>query len=81
MPIATVPGEPRGVEAHNRANLAGAQPSNELLKSGPGNRTARRATEVIVDHFDVAKSMAASLINKLVLTPLALAMDLHLGRR
>lgn len=81
MPIAAVPGEPRGIEAQNRANLAGAQPSNQLLKSRPGNGTARRATEVIVDHFDVAKSMPASLINKLILTPLALEMDLHLGLR
>src|SRR5207344_2283701 len=34
MPIAAIPGEPRGVEAKNGANLAGAQPSDELLKSG-----------------------------------------------
>src|SRR5438874_11162944 len=59
MPIAAVPGEPRGIEAKNGANLAGAQPSDELLKSGPGDGAARRATEVVVDDFDVAKSASA----------------------
>jgi len=81
MPIAAVPGEPRGVEAKNGANLAGAQPSDELLKSGPGDGAARRATEVVVDDFDVAKSASAGLVNELILTPLALQVDLHLGLR
>src|SRR5437763_1581888 len=78
MPIAAVPGEPRGVEAKNGANLAGAQPR---LKSGPGDGAARRATEVVVDDFDVAKSASAGLVNELILTPLALQVDLHLGLR
>jgi hypothetical protein len=81
MPIAAVPGEPRGVEAENGANLAGAQPSDELLKPRPGDGAARRATEVVVDDFDVPKSAAAGLINELILTPLALEVDLHLGLR
>jgi hypothetical protein len=81
MPIATIPGEPRGVEAKNGANLAGAQPSDEPVKSGPGDGAARGATEVIVDHFDVAKSASASLVNELILTPLALQVDLNLGLR
>src|SRR4051812_33453885 len=81
MPIAAVPGEPRGVKAKNGANLAGAQPSDGLLKSGPGDGAARRATEVVVDDFDVAKSASAGLVNELILTPLALQVDLHLGLR
>ena len=81
VPIAAVPGEPRGVEAQNGANLAGAQPRDELLKPRPGNGAARRATEIVIDDFDVAKSASAGLINELILTPLALEVDLHLGLR
>jgi hypothetical protein len=81
MPLAAVPGEPRGVEAQNGANLASAQPSHELLKPRPGDGAARRTTEIVIDDLDVAKSASASLVNELILTPLALAVDLHLGLR
>jgi hypothetical protein len=79
MPIAAVPGEPRGVKAQNGADLAGAQPGNQLVESRSGNDAARRATEVIIDDFDIAKSTAASLINQLILTSLALEVGLAPG--
>jgi len=81
MPVAAVPGEPGGVEAENRADLTGAQPSDELLKSRPGDRPARGAAQIVVDHFDVPKAPSPGLIHEFILSALALQVDLDLGLR
>ena len=81
MPIATVPGEPGGVETQDRADLAGAQPRDEFFKPRPGDGAACRATEVVVNDFDIAEATPAGLVDKFILTPLALEMDLDLSLR
>ena len=79
MPVAPVPREAGGVETQNGPDVAGAKPSNELLEPRPSDRAAGRATKVVVDNLNVAKSSASSLVDKLVLTPLTLEVDLNLG--
>jgi len=79
MPVASVPREAGGVKTQNRPDIAGAEPSNQLLKPRPGDCSAGRASKVVVDDFNVAKSSASRLVDELVLTPLTLEVNLYLG--
>jgi hypothetical protein len=81
VPVPTVPGQTRGVKTQHGSHVAGTEPCDELLKSWSGYCAARRATKVIVDDFDLPKSMSSGLVDKLVLAPLTLEVDLHLELR
>ena len=81
MPVPAIAGETGGIEAKHGADLAGAKPGNELLEARARHGAAGRTAEVVVDDLDIAKSVAASFVNKVVLAALALEMNLHLGRR
>jgi hypothetical protein len=78
MPVPAVAGEAGGVEAKHSADLAGAEPGDELLEARARYGAAGRTAEVVVDDLDIAKSTAASFINKVILAALALEMDLDL---
>jgi hypothetical protein len=79
MPVSAIAGEAGGVEAKHGADLAGAEPGDELLEARACYGAAGRTAEVVVDDLDIAKSVAASFVNKVILAALALEMDLHLG--
>ena len=78
MPVPAIPGETGGVKAQHGADLAGAKPGDELLEAWARYGSARGSTEVIINDLDSAESVAAGLINKVILAPLALEMDLYL---
>src|SRR3954447_3533401 len=79
MPVPTVAGETRRVEAQDGAHLTGAEARDKPLKAGARHGSAGRSAEVVVNDLDVAKTPAAGLLDKIVLATLALPMDLHLG--
>jgi hypothetical protein len=51
----------------------------EPLKTRSGYRSAGRATEVVVNHFDLAEPLTPCLLNQFVLSALALEIHLDLG--
>ncbi len=72
MPVATVAGEPRRVEAQYGPDLPGTEPRHQPLEAGPRHHPAGGAAEVIIDHLDVAEAAAPRDIDELVPAPLAL---------
>ena len=79
MPVPAVAGQPRGIEAQHRADLARAERGHELLEPGPGDHAARRAAEIVVYYFDRSEAAASGDVDQLVLTPPPLGVDLDLG--
>src|SRR4051812_9145880 len=80
MPIATVAGEPRGIEAQHGTNLAGAQPRDEPFEAWSRRRTAGGTAEIVVDHFDVAETPLPGDFDEIVLPPLAFEVVVNLCR-
>jgi hypothetical protein len=81
MPVPAVAGETEGIEAKYGADLAGAKAGDELLEPRTRHGSVGRTIQVVVDDFDITKSVAAGFINEIILTALALEMDLHLRLR
>ena len=81
MPVPSVTGEAGGIEAKHSADLASAQPGNELLEARARHGSARGAAQIVVDDLNIAKSPPAGFIDEVVLAALALEMDLHLRLR
>ena len=81
MPVPAVAGQPRCVEAQHSANLARAERGDELLEAGPGDHSARRAAEIVVDHLDRLEATASGNVDQLVLAPPTLGVSLDLGLR
>lgn len=81
MPVPAVAGETGGIEAKHSADLAGAEPRDELLEARARHGSARGAAEIVVDHLDIAKPPPSGFIDEVVLAALALEMDLHLRLR
>ena len=79
VPIPTVPGQAGCVEAEDGSHIARAEPRDELLESRSGHRAACRAAKVVVDDLHFPKSASSGLVDKVVLPPLALKVDLDLG--
>ena len=79
MPVPAVAGETGGVEAQDGADLTGAEAGDEPLEAGAGHGSAGGSAEIVVYDLDIAKSPAASVLDKIVLAALALAIDLDLG--
>ena len=79
MPVAAVAGEPGGVDAQHGPDVPGAQPGHQPLKAGPRHHPTGGAAEIVIDHFDFAKTLAPSDLDELVLAPLALEVVLDLG--
>src|SRR5690349_12916509 len=78
MPVSAVAGETGCVKAKHGADLACAQPADELLEARARHGAAGGATEIVVDDIDITKTVAARFINEVILATLALKMDLHL---
>jgi hypothetical protein len=57
---------------HNTAPPLPAQPGDQPLETGPHHRPARGATEIIVDHLDLAEAPTTRDVDEFVLSPLAL---------
>src|SRR5260370_27604776 len=81
MPIASVASETRRVETQDRANVSGTQPRNELLKARTRHGSACRSAQIVIDHLDVPKSPAPRFIHELILSTLALEVELNLRWR
>ena len=47
MPVATVAGEPRSIEAQHGANLSGAEPCHQPLETGPRHHPARGPAQTL----------------------------------
>src|SRR5262245_47950215 len=80
MPLPAIAGQPRRVNAEDRADLARAHRSPQLVKAGaacPG----RRDSEIVIDHVDVLPAQCARPIDQAVLAALAFTIVLHLTRR
>lgn len=52
VPFPAAAGEPRGVGAQDRADLARRKRGNELLEAWPVHHAARGAPQIVVDHLD-----------------------------
>ena len=72
MPVPSVTGEAGGIEAKHSADLASAQPGNELLEARARHGSARGAAQIVVDDLNIAKSPPAGFIDEVVLAALAL---------
>ena len=59
MPITTVAGKPRRVEAYDRTDFASAEPCDQAVESGPRHRSACRSPEIVIDDFHVDESTLA----------------------
>jgi hypothetical protein len=78
MPVPPVASETRGVEAKHGADLPGAQAGDELLEAWARRGSASGSAEIVIDDLDIAETPAAGFVNKVVLTALALEIDLQL---
>src|SRR3954449_622102 len=67
MPVPTVAGKTRGVEAQDGANLTGAEAGDKLLEPGARHGSAGGSAEIVVDDLDIAKTPAAGFFDKIVL--------------
>ena len=79
VPVPTVPGQAGCVKTEDSSHIAGAEPRDKLLKPRSGHRAACRAAKVVVDDLNVPKSASSGLVDKVILPPLALKVDLDLG--
>src|SRR5262249_48877824 len=79
MPVAAVTCQTGGVEAQHRPDFSGAQRCDQPLEAGPRHSPGGGAAEIVIDHFDLVESSAPGDVDEFVLTPLALAIALHLG--
>jgi hypothetical protein len=79
MPIAAIAGEAGRGETQNSADLSGAQPSDELVKARTGHGSACGAAKIVIDHLDVPKSPTPRFIDELILSTLALEIEMNLG--
>ena len=77
MPVPAATGETGGVEAKHGADLTGAEPGDKLLEARTRHGAAGGTAQVVVDDLDVPKSPAARFIDEIILTALALQIDLH----
>lgn len=64
MPVPAVAGQPRGVEAEHRANLASAKRGDELLEAGARDHAARRPAEIVIDHLDGPEAAAPGDVDR-----------------
>src|SRR5689334_18343360 len=78
MPVPAVAGETGGVETKHSADLASTKPGDQLLEARTRYGSAGRAAQIVVDDLDIAKAVTAGFLNKIILTALALEMNLHL---
>jgi hypothetical protein len=78
MPIAAVTSKTRRIETKHGADFACTHRSNQPVETRPGYATACRAAKVIVDHFDVSKTVAPGSLDQVVLPTLALEVRLYL---
>lgn len=81
MPVATVAGEPRGLDREYGADRAGADSGQQPLEPGTDNATTR-ASEIIVDDLDRAPAELLGAIGEPVLPTAALVIvgELVCGR-
>jgi hypothetical protein len=79
MPVPAVAGETGGVEAKHGADLASAEPGDELLEARARYSPTGGSAEVVIDDLDIAETPTASFVNKVALAALALEIDLYLG--
>jgi transposase len=82
VPVASIAGEPRGVEAKYRADLASTEPRHEPLETWPRHCSAGGSTKVIIDDLDMDEAATSRFVDKIVLPALALkiGVNLRLGR-
>ena len=80
VPVTSVASKPRGIEAQDGADFAGAPPRHEAIEARSGHHAAGRTAEVIVDDLHLRETSAASLCHEVVLPALApqVVLDLRL---
>jgi hypothetical protein len=81
VPVATIAGEPGGVEAQHGSDLSGTEPCHEPLEAGPRHHATGGTAEIVIDHLDVAEPPTPGDLDELVLPPLALEVALDLCLR
>jgi hypothetical protein len=79
MPIAAVSGEAGGVKTQNSPDISGTEPRDQLLKTRAGHGPACGTTQIVIDHLDIPKSPPPRFIDKLILSTLALEVELNLS--
>lgn len=78
VPIPSVAGKARCVEAEHCTDLARAQAAHQSFETRTVDSAAGGTTKVIIDHIDIAEAPATRNIDKLILPPLALQIVLDL---
>src|SRR5215510_15553983 len=76
MPLPAIAGQPRRVNAEDRADLARAHRPQQLVTAGAA-RPGGRDPEIVVNHVDVVPAQRAGPIDQGVLPPLAFTVVLH----
>ena len=64
MPVPAVAGETGGIEANHNTDLTDAEPGDELLEAGPRHGFTRGASEIVVDHLDIAEPPPSGFIDE-----------------
>jgi hypothetical protein len=78
VPIAPVTSQARGVKTEHRADLSGTQVGHQSIKAWPGHSTACRAAQILVNDFDLRKSVVTGFLHQFVLPALTLQVHDHL---
>ena len=77
MPIASVTGETRGIEAQHGSDFTCTQPGDEAFETGSSYCPASRPAQIIVDHLDLVEAAAPSQVDQFVLATRALGIKRH----
>jgi hypothetical protein len=78
VPVATVTGKTGGIKTQHCAHFSGAEPRHQSIEAGSCHRAARRAPQIVVNHFDVDETTAPRFLDQVVLSAFALEVRLYL---
>src|SRR5689334_20187128 len=79
--VSSISREPRSIQTQHGTYLSSAYRRNQPVESWPGYATARRASQILIDDFNIGKTMAPGNFDQIVLTALALQICVNLGLR
>src|SRR4051812_5904764 len=81
VPVASIPREPRGIQAQHGSNVPSAQGSHEPLEAWSGHHAAGGLTQIVIDDLDGVEPPSSCDLDEFVLLALALPIELDLGGR
>jgi hypothetical protein len=80
VPVSTVAGQPRSLNAKHGANFSGADFRNQMLEPRALHLAGPRASKILVDNLDLLEAKLASVVGQAILPALAFLVVKHLPR-